>query len=46
VKGHLKKVSNTEGEDELASLHELSGKDVATASGVALGDLQAVPEKK
>ena len=46
VKGHLKKVSNSEGEDEIASLHKLSGKEVATVSGAQVADLQAVPEKK
>jgi hypothetical protein len=45
TKGHLKQVSNSEGEDEVASLHELSGKDVATISSAQLADLLAVPEK-
>jgi hypothetical protein len=46
IKGHLSQVSNSEGEDEIAGLHELSGKDVATISGAQLADLQAMPEKK
>ncbi len=46
AKGHLKKISKSEGEDEIASLHELNDKDVATISGAALSDLQAMPEKK
>jgi hypothetical protein len=46
AKGHLKKISKSEGEDEIASLHELSGKDVAKASDAALADVQAMPEKK
>jgi hypothetical protein len=46
MKGHLSQVSNSEGEDEIAGLHELSGKDVATISGAQLADLQAMPEKK
>lgn len=46
VKGHLKQVSNAEGEDEIASLHELNGKDIATVSDANLADLQVTPEKK
>jgi len=46
VNGHLKQVSNSEGQDEIASLHELSGKDVATVSDAQVADLQAVLEKK
>ena len=46
VNGHLTQVSNSEGEDEIASLHELSSKDVAKISDAAQADLQAIPEKK
>ena len=46
AKGHLTQVSSSEGEDEVVSLHELSGKDVATVSDANLADLQAMPEKK
>jgi hypothetical protein len=46
VKGHLKQVSNPEGEDEVASLYELGGKDVAKVSDANPADLQATPEKK
>jgi hypothetical protein len=46
VKGHLKQVSSSEGEDELVGFHELSGKDVITLADANLGDLQATPEKK
>ncbi len=46
TKGHLKQVSNSEGQDEIASLQELSGKDVATVSDAQVADLQAVLEKK
>ena len=46
VKGHLKQVSNSDGEDELVGFHELSGKDVAAVSDANLADLQAMPEKK
>jgi hypothetical protein len=46
LKGHLNRVSNTEGEDEIAGLHELSGKDVAAISEAQVADLQATPEKK
>ena len=46
MKGHLMQVSNAEGEDELAGLHELTGKDVAKVSEAALADLQEIPEKK
>lgn len=46
AKGHLAQVSNSEGEDEIVSLHELSGKDVATVSDANLADLQTMPEKK
>lgn len=46
AKGHLTQVSSSEGEDEIVSLHELSGKDVATVSDANLADLQAMPEKK
>jgi hypothetical protein len=45
VKGHLTQVSSSEGEDEIVSLHELSSKDIATASDAQLTDLQAMPEK-
>jgi hypothetical protein len=46
AKGHLTQVSSSEGEDEIASLSELSGKDVAKVSDANLADLQAMPEKK
>jgi hypothetical protein len=46
MKGHLNRVSNTEGEDETAGLRELSGKDVAAISEAQVADLQATPEKK
>jgi len=46
VKGHLTRVTNSEGEDELVSLRELSSKDVAKISDAQLADLQATPEKK
>ena len=46
VKGHLVQVSNSEGEDELVGLRELSANDVAKVSDAALADLQAIPEKK
>jgi hypothetical protein len=46
VKGHLTQVSNSEGEDEVASLSELSGKDVGKVSDANLADLQVMPEKK
>jgi hypothetical protein len=46
VKGHLTQVSNSEGEDQLAGLRELSGKEVAKVSEAQLADLQATPEKK
>jgi len=46
VNGHLTQVSSSEGEDEIARLHELSGKDVATVSSAQVADLQAVLEKK
>jgi hypothetical protein len=46
VKGHLTRVPRSEGEDEIASLHELSGKEVATIFSAQVADLQAVLEKK
>lgn len=46
MKGHLNRVSNSEGEDGLEGLRELSGKDVVTVSDAAIADLQAAPEKK
>jgi hypothetical protein len=46
TKGHLTRVPRSEGEDELAGLRELSGKDVAKVSDAPLVDLQAMPEKK
>src|SRR5262249_32690477 len=46
VKGHLRQVSNSEGADDLVSLHELSGKDVSTISDAQLPDLQAMPDTK
>jgi len=46
MKGHLWRVSNSEGEDEIVSLHELDGKEVAAVSSALLADLQAMPEKK
>ena len=46
LKGHLRQVSNSEGGDELAILHELSGKDVATISDAPLSDLQATPDRE
>jgi hypothetical protein len=46
AKGHLTQVSSSEGEDEIASLSELSGKDVAKVSDANLADLQTTPEKK
>ena len=46
VKGHLVQVSNSEGEDELVGLRELSANDVVKVSDAALADLQAIPEKK
>ncbi len=46
MKGHLSQVSNSEGEDEIAGLRELSSNEVAKVSDAAQADLQAVPEKK
>ena len=46
MKGHLWRVSNSEGEDEIVGLHELSAKEVAKVSDGALADLQTMPEKK
>jgi hypothetical protein len=46
AKGHLKKISKSEGEDGLEGLRELSSKEVAKVSDSAVADLQAAPEKK
>lgn len=46
VKGHLTQVSKAEGQDEIVSLHELSGKYAVAVSSARLADLQAMPEKK
>jgi len=46
VKGHLMQVSRSEGEDEIANLRELSGKDVAKIADIPLADLQAMAWKK
>ena len=46
MKGHLVRVSNGEGEDEVAHLKEMNPQEVTKVSGVSMADLQATGGKK
>jgi hypothetical protein len=45
-KGHLVRVDNADGEEEVPNLNELGGKDVRKVSDADLAELQAIPELK
>jgi hypothetical protein len=46
MKGHLVQVANSDGEDEITGLRQLSEKDVVKASEANLAEFQAHPEVK
>lgn len=46
AQGHMERVGNEEGEDEIARLHQLGDKDLTKVSDANLADLQAVPDVK